>query len=67
MLGYCYSSTRILDFWWNVFVSLQAKGVEHDAIVEGIKQNGEEDTDKVVKAVLAKRHAQVSWLLVRIE
>lgn len=65
MLGYC--STRILDFWNVFFVSLQAKGVEHDAIVEGIKQNGEEDTDKVVKAVLAKRHAQVSWLLVRID
>jgi hypothetical protein len=30
--------------------------------VEGIKQNGEEDTDKVVKAVLAKRHAQVGDL-----
>lgn len=65
MLGYC--TTRILDFLNVFFVSLQAKGVEHDAIVEGIKQNGEEDTDKVVKAVLAKRHAQVSWLLVRIE
>ncbi|RUS80922.1 hypothetical protein EGW08_011303, partial [Elysia chlorotica] len=36
----------------------QAKDVEHKAIEEGIKENGEEDSDKVVEAVLAQRHAQ---------
>lgn len=64
MLGYC--SIRILDFLI-VCVFLQVKGVEYDVIVEGIKQNGEEDIDKVVKVVLVKRYVQVSWFFVRIE
>lgn len=36
----------------------QSKDIEHKAIEEGIKENGEEDSDKVVEAVLAQRHAQ---------
>ena len=27
-------------------------------MVEGIRENGEEDSDKVIRAVLAERHAQ---------
>lgn len=59
----------VLEFWiFEIFfVFLQVKGVEYDVIVEGIKQNGEEDTDKVVKVVLVKRYVQVSWFFVRIE
>lgn len=36
---------------------MQAKDTEHKAIQEGIQQNGVEDSDKVVQAVLAARHA----------
>lgn len=59
----------VLEFWIFefFFVFLQVKGVEYDVIVEGIKQNGEEDIDKVVKVVLVKRYVQVSWFFVRIE
>ena len=41
---------------------VQAKDVEKTAIEEGIRENGAEDGDKVVQAVLAARHAQVSDL-----
>ena len=37
----------------------KAKDAEYKAIVEGIKDNGAEESDKVIKAVLAKRQAQV--------
>lgn len=40
-------------------LSSQAKQVEKAAIEEGIQENGIEDIDKVVDAVLAARHAQV--------
>lgn len=36
---------------------LQAKEVEKQAIREGIQENGVEDSDKVIKSVLAARHA----------
>jgi len=36
----------------------QAKAKEIEAIKVGIKENGEEDTDKVVRVVLAQRQAQ---------
>ncbi len=36
----------------------QAKSVEHKAIVEGIKENGESDSDRVIRSVLAARHAR---------
>ena len=32
--------------------------VEKKAIAEGIKENGVEDSDKVVRAVMSQRHAQ---------
>ena len=45
----------------------QAKEVEKTAIEEGIRENGAEDSDKVIQAVLAARHAQVrrltEWLI----
>lgn len=37
----------------------QAHQQEHKAIAEGIKENGEEDTDRVIRAVMSSRHAQV--------
>ena len=47
---------------WMHYLCLQAKQVEKTAIEEGIRENGTEDSDKVIQAVLAARHAQVSWL-----
>ena len=37
----------------------KAKEAEYKAIVEGIKDNGADESEKVIKAVLAKRQAQV--------
>lgn len=37
----------------------KAKEVEREAIKEGIKDNGAEDSERVIKAVLAQRQAQV--------
>ena len=37
----------------------KAKEAEYKAIVEGIKDNGADESKKVIKAVLAKRQAQV--------
>ena len=37
---------------------LQAKEAEKLAMMEGIKENGIEDSDKVIRAVLAERHVQ---------
>lgn len=45
----------------STLVTYQAHTQEHKAIQEGIKENGEEDTDKVIKAVMANRHAQVRF------
>ena len=42
----------------NSVVVLQAKEAEKQAMVEGIKENGTEDADKVARAVLAERHAR---------
>jgi len=38
----------------------KAREAEREAIRDGIRDNGEEDSDRVIKAVLAHRHAQVS-------
>ena len=32
--------------------------MEKDAIAAGLKENGQEDADKVIRSVLSKRHAQ---------
>ena len=48
------------ELFKKIFLIWQSKGAEKQAIAEGIKQNGEEDSDKVIKAVLANRQAQVS-------
>ncbi len=36
---------------------VQCKDAEKTAIVEGIKENGVDDGDKVIRSVLAERHA----------
>ena len=38
--------------------SQKAKEAEHEAMIEGVKENGTEDSDKVVRAVMAERHAK---------
>ena len=40
------------------FLIFKAKEAEKQAMVEGIRENGVEDSDKVIRAVLAERHAQ---------
>ena len=42
----------------NSIVVSQSKEAEKKAMVEGIKENGTEDADKVARAVLAERHAR---------
>lgn len=49
-------------FTFSVLTAFQMKEVEHKAIEEGIRENGIEDGDKIIRAVLAKRHAQVGFL-----
>jgi len=39
----------------------KAKEVEREAIKTGIKDNGSEDSERVIKAVLAQRQAKVGW------
>ena len=58
---FCFAAfpRYFITCFYVVFIN-QAKEVEKKAIEEGIKENGREDTDKVVKAVLANRHAQVT-------
>ena len=58
---HCYKWLRTV--WTCAIFYVQAKEVEKTAIEEGIRENGTEDSDKVIQAVLAARHAQVRWLI----
>jgi hypothetical protein len=42
----------------NALYLLQSREVEKEAISEGVKENGMEDSEKVVRSVLGQRHTQ---------
>ena len=54
MISFSYRILNIHD----LFSDFKAKEAEKQAMVEGIRENGVEDSDKVIRAVLAERHAQ---------